>query len=77
MDARRREPRHGSGLEHEDPNIVWFAEECATNHVRLDGLVRYAERRRDVELAAFFRRAQAVGQRLAVAPAKRRRPLAG
>jgi hypothetical protein len=77
MDARTREPRHDSGLEHEDPNIIWFAEECAANHVRLDALVRYAERLRDVELAAFFRRAQAVGQRLAVARAGRTRPLAG
>jgi hypothetical protein len=43
----------------EDSNIVWFARQCASNDVRLESLVRSAERAGDTELADFFRRAQA------------------
>jgi hypothetical protein len=49
----------------ENPGIVWFAELCRSNQVRFEGLIRNAERVRDMEMAAFFRRADAVGQTLA------------
>jgi hypothetical protein len=51
----------------EDPNIVWFAGECRRNHVKIEALVGHAERIRDLDLAAFFRRAQAVTHKLASA----------
>jgi hypothetical protein len=53
--------------DHEDPNIVWFAEECRRNHVKIETLVRHAERIRDLDLAAFCRRAEDVGRKLASA----------
>jgi hypothetical protein len=49
----------------EDPGILWFAEQCRTNQVRFEALIRNAERVRDLEMAAFFRHAEAVGQTLA------------
>lgn len=49
----------------EDPGIVWFAEQCRSNQVRFEALIRNAELVRDPEMAAFFRRAEAVGQTLA------------
>jgi hypothetical protein len=42
-----------------DSNVVWFAEQCQTNAVRLEALVKSAERAGDWPLADFFRRAQA------------------
>jgi len=51
-------------IDEEDPNIVWFAEECLNNHVPFEALLRQAELIRDHEMAAFFRRAQEVSRRL-------------
>jgi len=64
MQVRTRESGRVTRLRKRDPSLVWFAEECQNNHVRIEALIRHAERVRDPELAAFFRRAQAVGQEL-------------
>ena len=60
--------KHGSGrltgTDQEDPNLLWFAEQCRSNDVRFEALVRHAERARDRELADFFRRAQAASHKL-------------
>ena len=56
--------RRLTGTDDEDPNIIWFAEECQRNHVRVEALVSHAERVGDSELVAFFRRAQAASHRL-------------
>jgi hypothetical protein len=42
-----------------DSNVIWFAEQCQTNAVRLDALIKSAELAGDRPLADFFRRAQA------------------
>jgi len=59
----------------EDPGMVWFAEQCRSNQVRFEALIRNAERVRDLEMAAFFRRAEAVGQALASRDKRADRPL--
>jgi hypothetical protein len=48
----------------DNPNLVWFAEQCQNNHVRIEALIRSAERARDPDMAAFFRRAQSLIHRL-------------
>lgn len=48
----------------DDPNVLWFAEECQSNNVRIDALIHSAELARDPEMAAFFRRAKQVLQGL-------------
>ena len=58
---------HRNRSTREDSGIVWLAEQCRNNNVRLESLARQAERARDPELAAFFRRACAVSERLASA----------
>jgi hypothetical protein len=40
-----------------DSSIAWFAEQCLSNDVRLESLIRSAERAGDRQLAEFFRRA--------------------
>ncbi len=65
MEASTRERgRSTTKLQDEHPGLVWFAEQCQANNVRFDGLIRRAETARDPDLAAFFRRAKAVGQAL-------------
>jgi hypothetical protein len=64
----RDRSRTGAGKD-DDAGVVWFAEECRSNHVRFEALLRLAERVRDPELAEFFRRAQAVSFRLSNAQA--------
>jgi len=54
-----------TGLSDENPGIVWFAGQCQSNQVRFEALINNAERARDAEMAAFFRRAEAVGRALA------------
>ena len=49
----------GRESDRKDSNLIWFAEECQNNGVRLDGFVRAAETRGDSQLAEFFRRALA------------------
>ena len=39
-------------------NIVWFAEQCLNNALRLETYAQDAERDGDNELAEFFRKAQ-------------------
>lgn len=67
MEASLRERGQSTGLQGEDPSLIWLAEQCQNNKVRLESLIRHAELARDPELVAFFRRAQAVSQRLASA----------
>jgi hypothetical protein len=39
-----------------DSSIVWFAEQCLSNDIRLEALIKSAERAGDSQLADFFRR---------------------
>ena len=68
MEATTLERGRVTALNDDDPNLVWFAEQCQTNHVRLDALIRRAERAHDADMAAFFRRAQSMVRRLPGAP---------
>jgi hypothetical protein len=63
MEVSIRERGRVTGPNDDDPGLIWFAEECKSNHVRVEALIRHAERVRDPELAAFFRRARAVSER--------------
>jgi hypothetical protein len=60
--APRSVPEHDA-----QASIVWLATQCRNNNVKLESLARQAERARDPELAAFFRRAHAISQQLAAA----------
>jgi hypothetical protein len=62
MEARIRDT--GAEPRRKDSNIIWFAEECLNNGIRLDGFVRAAESRGDSQLADFFRRALAEGRNI-------------
>jgi hypothetical protein len=53
-----------------DSNVIWFAEQCSSNAVRLDALIKSAERAGDQPLADFFRRAQAASRRRSQTPAE-------
>ena len=68
MEAMTLERGHVTPVQEDDPNLVWFAEQCQTNHVRLDALIRRAERAHDADMAAFFRRAQSMVRRLSGTP---------
>jgi hypothetical protein len=46
-----------------DSSIVWFAEQCVSNDVPLEALIKGAERAGDVQLAEFFRRARDASRR--------------
>ena len=48
-----------------DSGILWLAQQCRSNNIRIESLVRQAERACDPELAAFFRRASALSQQFA------------
>ncbi|MDL4815037.1 hypothetical protein [Actinomadura opuntiae] len=47
-----------TGTKDKDYNIIWFAEACLSNALRLETYIADAERDGDQELADFFRRAQ-------------------
>jgi hypothetical protein len=47
-----------TGTQDKDYNIIWFVEQCLSNVLRLETYAQDAERVGDVELEAFFRRAQ-------------------
>jgi hypothetical protein len=47
-----------TGTKDKDYNLLWFAENCLSNALRLENYIRDAERENDNELAEFFRRAQ-------------------
>lgn len=48
-----------TGTADKDYNIIWFAEACLSNVLRLETYIADAERANDDELAEFFRKAQA------------------
>lgn len=48
-----------TGTADKDYNIIWFAETCLSNVLRLEVYIKDAERAGDSELAEFFRKAQA------------------
>lgn len=48
-----------TGTADKDYNILWFTEACLSNVLRLETYIQDAERAGDMELADFFRRAQA------------------
>jgi hypothetical protein len=47
-----------TGTKDKDYNIIWFAEACLSNVLRLEQYAQDAEREGDSALADFFRRAQ-------------------
>ena len=47
-----------TGTQDKDYNLIWFAEACLSNVLRLETYAQDAERAGDNELAEFFRRAQ-------------------
>ena len=77
MEASTRQSSRLTGTDDEDPNIIWFAEECQRNHVRVEALVSHAERVGDSELVAFFRRAQAASHRVRARRAIVSQPVVG
>jgi hypothetical protein len=52
------ESGHVTGTKDKDYNIIWFAETCMENALRLETYISDAERDGDAELAEFFRKAQ-------------------
>jgi hypothetical protein len=48
-----------TGTKDKDYNLIWFAEACLSNALRLEIYINDAEREGDDELAQFFRKAQA------------------
>ena len=65
--------RPGREADTRNPGLIWFAEECLNNGVRLERYIDSAERRGDQQLAEFFRRALAEsGQVLAGDPRRGR-----
>ena len=59
MEARSAETGGITGTKDKDYNLIWFAEQCLSNTLRLEIYIQDAEREGDAELAEFFRRAQA------------------
>jgi hypothetical protein len=53
------ETGHVTGTADKDYNLIWFAEACLNNALRLETYVQDAEREGDTDLADLFRRAQA------------------
>ncbi|HEV7770710.1 MAG TPA: hypothetical protein VGO66_08655 [Solirubrobacterales bacterium] len=47
-----------TGTKDKDYNVIWFAEQCLSNVLRLETYIEDADRAGDSELADFFRRAQ-------------------
>jgi hypothetical protein len=47
-----------TGTKDKDYNVIWFAEQCLSNVLRLETYIEDAEREDDSELAEFFKRAQ-------------------
>ncbi len=47
-----------TGTKDKDYNLIWFAEACLSNALRLETYIQDAEGDGDSELADFFRRAQ-------------------
>ena len=47
-----------TGTQDKDYNLIWFAEQCMSNALRMERYAQDAERDGDSELAEFFRRAQ-------------------
>jgi hypothetical protein len=58
-----REAGQVTGTKDKIYNIVWFTEASLSNALRLETYIADAERDGDVELAAFFRKAQAVSRK--------------
>ncbi len=48
-----------TGTKDKDYNLIWFAEACLSNTLRLETYIQDAAGDGDDELADFFRRAQA------------------
>jgi len=47
-----------TGTKDKHYNIIWFAEACLSNALRMENYAQDAERDGDSELAEFFQRAQ-------------------
>ncbi|MBT2208903.1 MULTISPECIES: hypothetical protein [Actinomadura] len=58
MVAAHPETGEVTGTKDKDYNLIWFAEQCLSNALRLEVYIADAERAGDSQLADFFRRAQ-------------------
>jgi len=47
-----------TGTADKDYNLIWFAESCLNNALRLESYIQDADRQGDSELADLFRRAK-------------------
>ena len=52
-----------TGTADKDYNLIWFAEQCLNNALRLETYIADAERGQDAELTDLFRRAQDASRR--------------
>jgi hypothetical protein len=59
MSITQSESGEITGTLDKDYNIIWFTEQCLNNALRLETYIADAERQGDIDLAEFFRRAQA------------------
>jgi hypothetical protein len=59
MSSQNTELGDITGTKDKDYNLIWFAEACLSNVLRLETYIQDADRDGDNELAEFFRRAQA------------------
>lgn len=56
--AIEQETGEVTGTKDKDYNLLWFAENCLSNALRMEAYSQDAERTGDRELAEFFKRAQ-------------------
>ncbi|MEU4311073.1 hypothetical protein [Nocardia sp. NPDC024068] len=56
--AIEQETGQVTGTKDKDYNLLWFAENCLSNALRMEVYSQDAERTGDSELAEFFKRAQ-------------------
>lgn len=52
-----------TGTADKDYNLIWFAEACLSNTLRMEQYIEDADRAGDRKLAEFFRRAQGESRR--------------
>jgi hypothetical protein len=58
LETHEQETGELTGTADKDYNLIWFAQQCLTNVLRLEIYAKDAARNGDEELAEFFRRAQ-------------------
>ena len=63
MEASTQETGQVTGTKDKDYNLIWFAEQCLSNVLRLEQYANDAEREGDSELAELFKRAQGASRK--------------